>query len=307
MIESPVDEVTVAKLLQKPHLLMLQGLPGSGKTTMARSLVDTRQAVRVNKDDLREMLHNGIHSKSSEKEVLALRDKIVVDTLSRGRTIIVDDTNFAPYHETRLREIAKNMGIPFVKHFVDTPLEDCLLRNAQRDKPVPESVITDMYEKYLAPKTPVNIPVTIEGEEKDEAIIVDVDGTLAHISGDNPRNPYDASRAMEDTLDDAVSVITAMAYSHGYKVIILTGRTAAHRQATEEWLEANGVEYDELYTRADGDKRQDSIVKEELYRTHVEPRYKVKFVLDDRAQVIRMWESNGLKVLMCGKIDNMEF
>lgn len=296
MVESPVDEVTVAKLLQKPHLLMLQGLPGSGKTTMARSLVDTRQAVRVNKDDLRAMLHNGIHSKSSEKEVLALRDKIVVDTLSRGRTIIVDDTNFAPYHEITLREIAKNMGVPFVKHFIDTPLEDCLIRNKQRDKPVPESVITDMYEKYLAPKTPIKLPEYVE-EEKDEAIIVDVDGTLAHISGDNPRNPYDASRAMEDALDDAVSIIAAMAYSHGYKVIILTGRTAAHRQVTEEWLEANGVEYDELYTRADGDKRQDSIVKEELYRTHVEPRYKVKFVLDDRNQVVDMWREIGLKCL----------
>lgn len=296
MVESPVDEVTVAKLLQRPHLLMLQGLPGSGKTTMARSLVDTRQAVRVNKDDLREMLHNGIHSKSSEKEVLALRDKIVVDTLSRNKTIIVDDTNFAPYHEIILREIAKNMGVPFVKHFVDTPLEDCLIRNKQREKPVPESVITDMYEKYLAPKTLVKLPEYAE-EEKDEAIIVDVDGTLAHIGGDNPRNPYDASRAMEDTLDDAVSIITAMAYSHGYKVIILTGRTAAHRQVTEEWLEANGVEYDELYTRADGDKRQDSIVKEELYHTHVAPRYKVKFVLDDRDQVVEMWRSIGLKCL----------
>ena len=51
-------------------------------------------------------------------------------------------------------------------------------------------------------------------DSKEECIIVDVDGTLAHIV--NGRSPYDASRAMEDELDDAVSVITAMAYQNGY-------------------------------------------------------------------------------------------
>lgn len=131
-------------------------------------------------------------------------------------------------------------------------------------------------------------------DSKEECIIVDVDGTLAHIDPDNPRNVYDASRALEDKLDDAVSVVTAMMYDHGYKVIILTGRNAEHRDVTVEWLEANGVNYDELYTREDGDTRKDSIVKEELFRTHVEPRFNVKFVLDDRNSVVQKWRSLGL-------------
>lgn len=146
-----------------------------------------------------------------------------------------------------------------------------------------------------APMTPPDLGIVNTEEERDEAIIVDVDGTLAHIV--DGRSPYDASRAMNDELDDAVGVITGMAYSHGYKVIIMTGRSAEHRQVTEDWLELMGVPYDELYTRADGDTRKDSIVKEELYRTHVEKRFKVKFVLDDRNQVVDMWRAIGLKCL----------
>ena len=150
-------------------------------------------------------------------------------------------------------------------------------------------MLTDTSPKRIKPPQQV-----IEYDDsKEECIIVDVDGTLAHIS--DGRNPYDASRAMNDSLDDAVSVVTAMMYNHGYKVIILTGRNAEHRDVTVEWLEANGVDYDEIYTRADGDTREDSIVKEELFRTHVEPRFNVKFVLDDRNRVVQKWRSLGLK------------
>jgi len=180
----------------------------------------------------------------------------------------------------------------YEEKFFDTPVEECIRRNSLREKPVPEKVIWDMYHRYLQPPT-TQIPV--EEDDREEAIIVDVDGTLAHIV--NGRSPYDASRAMEDELDDAVSVITAMAYQNGYKVIILTGRSAEHRDVTVEWLEANGVDYDELYTREDGDTREDSVVKEELFRKHVEPRFNVKFVLDDRNSVVQKWRSLGLKCL----------
>ena len=153
----------------------------------------------------------------------------------------------------------------------------------------------NFYERYL--KEP---PAVIEYDDnKEEAIIVDIDGTLAHIA--DGRSPYDASRAMNDSLDDAVSVITAMMYNHGYKVIILTGRHEEHREITEQWLAENGVEYDELYTRMEydvdekGKRLDDAIVKERLFRTHVEPRFNVKFVLDDRNSVVQKWRSLGLK------------
>lgn len=165
---------------------------------------------------------------------------------------------------------------------------------------------TEVKENGVATKqsTEKRPPAKVEYDDsKEECIIVDVDGTLAHIDPDNPRDVYDASRALEDKLDDAVSIITAMFYNHGYTVIILTGRHEEHREVTEQWLEANGVQYDELYTRMEsdvdekGNRLDDKIVKERLYETHVKPRFNVKFVLDDRNSVVDMWRSLGLKCL----------
>lgn len=285
---TPTAEVAT----KTPVLLALRGLPASGKTTYAKQLVG-KGWVRVNKDDLRAMLHSSKYSKVNEAFVISLRDEIIIRALVNGDNVVVDDTNLAPQHTNQFESIASEFLAEYEEKFFDTPVRECIRRNAERANPVPERVIYDMYNKYLKPPTPVLPPV--ENDDREEAIIVDVDGTLAHIA--DGRNPYDASRAMNDELDDAVSVITAMAYQNGYKVIILTGRSAEHRQVTEEWLEANGVPYDELYTRAEGDTRKDSIVKEELYRTHVEPRYRVKFVLDDRNQVVDMWRNIGLKCL----------
>lgn len=274
-----------------PKLLALKGLPGSGKTTFAKELVDDGW-IRVNKDDLRAMLHNSHFSKNNEAFILSLRDEIIIRGLVNGKNVVVDDTNLDPKHAVQFESIASEFLADYSEKFFDTPVEECIKRNSFRKDPVPEKVIWDMYHRYLQPPT-TQIPV--EEDDREEAIIVDVDGTLAHIV--NGRSPYDASRAMEDELDDAVSVITAMAYQNGYKVIILTGRSAEHKQVTIDWLEENGVPYDEIYTRESGDNTKDAIVKRDLYRRHVEPKYRVKFVLDDRNQVVDMWRSLGLKCL----------
>lgn len=274
-----------------PKLLALKGLPGSGKTTFAKELVDDGW-IRVNKDDLRAMLHNSHFSKNNEAFILSLRDEIIIRGLVNGKNVVVDDTNLDPKHAVQFESIASGFLADYSEKFFDTPVEECIKRNSFRKDPVPEKVIWDMYHRYLQPPT-TQIPV--EEDDREEAIIVDVDGTLAHIV--NGRSPYDASRAMEDELDDAVSVITAMAYQNGYKVIILTGRSAEHKQVTIDWLEENGVPYDEIYTRESGDNTKDAIVKRDLYRRHVEPKYRVKFVLDDRNQVVDMWRSLGLKCL----------
>lgn len=274
----------------RPKLLALRGLPGSGKTTYAKELAN-KGWVRVNKDDMRAMLNNSKFSKDNESYILALRDEIIISSLVQGKNVVVDDTNLDPKHLIAFESIAGEFLSDFEIKFFDVDITECIRRNALREKPVPEKAIYAMYERYIKPPQQV-----IEYDDsKEECIIVDVDGTLAHIV--NGRGPYDASRAMEDELDDAVGVITAMAYQNGYKVIILTGRSAEHKQVTIDWLEENGVPYDEIYTRADGDTREDSIVKEELFRTHVEPRFNVKFVLDDRNRVVNMWRRIGLKCL----------
>lgn len=129
----------------------------------------------------------------------------------------------------------------------------------------------------------------------NRAVIVDIDGTLALRTGD--RSPYDWHRVGEDEPNSVVVELVQVLDSR-YRIILMSGRDESCRRQTEMWLDAQVVPFDELHMRAEKDNRKDSVVKEELYRKHVEGHYEVAFVLDDRAQVVRMWRDVlGLTVL----------
>jgi hypothetical protein len=125
------------------------------------------------------------------------------------------------------------------------------------------------------------------------AVLVDVDGTLA-IRG--RRSPYDWSRVGEDDPNPPViELVQLIAAAGRHRIILLSGRDEVCRLQTEMWLDAQRVPYDELYLRPHRDNRKDAIVKVELYRRHIAPRFEVAFVLDDRDQVVRAWrEELGL-------------
>lgn len=133
---------------------------------------------------------------------------------------------------------------------------------------------------------------------KPRAWIVDVDGTLAHnVSGRNPFHDHLYDKIVSDALDHPVSLIVNLLHNDGATIIICSGRTDTAKAATEHWLDDWGVPYKHLFMRATGDSRKDSVVKEEIYRNHIEPFFEVEGVLDDRKQVVDMWRSIGLKCL----------
>lgn len=271
------------------RLLMLKGLPASGKSTYAKELVRTQDYYRVNKDDLRAMVHDGRWGKEREKFILHWRDRIIMDSLGGLKNVVVDDTNLHPKHETTLRAIAEVYGAEFEVKFFDTPLAECIARDAKRENPVGAKVIRGMHKDFFT------APVYNPPEGAPEAILVDIDGTLAHHKG---RSPYDWMRVGEDKVDEVVRGLVNQQYLAGVKVIIMSGRDAVCREITEKWLDDNMISYNELFMRAKDDNRKDSIVKKELFDSFIKHNYNVKFVLDDRDQVVDMWRNElGLKVL----------
>jgi len=60
-----------------PKILLLKGLPASGKTTFAKELCLNKQRKRVNKDDLRSIIDAGKRSRHKEKMVLDARDALI--------------------------------------------------------------------------------------------------------------------------------------------------------------------------------------------------------------------------------------
>lgn len=127
-----------------------------------------------------------------------------------------------------------------------------------------------------------------------ETIICDLDGTLCLFEKEDKskphyRNPYESGRCGNDLLNEAVASVVGK-----YNVIFVSGREDKYMPETIDWLHKHKMVWKALYMRKSGDNRKDSIVKEEIYKTKIEPNYDIKFVLDDRNQVVEMWRSLGL-------------
>lgn len=87
--------------------------------------------------------------------------------------------------------------------------------------------------------------------------------------------------------------------SEVYEIIFVSGRPEEYRKVTQEWFSEHNFGTHKLFMRKTGDFRKDSIVKEEIYRSAIEPEFNVLFCIDDRKQVVDMWRSIGLTCLQC--------
>lgn len=134
---------------------------------------------------------------------------------------------------------------------------------------------------------------------KTKAIIVDIDGTLAHMTG---RSPYDYSQVHTDVVDPVIRDIVKR-YNDTHHIMIVTGRKRDCEALTHNWLVVNEIPFDGVYMRGSDDTREDSIVKRDIYEKLIEPHYEVDFVLDDRNRVVKMWREIGLKCLQVAEGD----
>mgnify|MGYP003665107274 FL=1 len=155
-----------------------------------------------------------------------------------------------------------------------------------------------------------------------KAILVDIDGTAAIMNG---RKPFDYNKVGEDAINFPVwETISALQRSK-YTIVFCSGRENVEfpgksgdkyfRRAympdndaveyptcfdlTLAWLSKYCQLYDmdvnpPLFMRKQHDNRADWIVKKELFVDEISNIYDVKFVLDDRQQVVDMWRSLGL-------------
>lgn len=287
-------------------LHLTRGLPASGKTTWARTwLTDDPTRRRVNRDDLRAMLFAAPdYSWEQEQQVTELQRATVRSLLRAGHDVVCDDTHLRPKYVREWVRFAAANGALVAVHEFPIDVDEAIRRDAARDRVVGEKVIRRMATKFmpkgqflpadLTPVVEVTPELYVAPEGKPPAVIVDIDGTLAHKAPE--RDIYDLARVHEDTPHPPVVEAVAAARASGARIVFCSGREDSSREATEQWLDlhVNRTDDEPLFMRAADDKRRDSIVKRELFDTHIRHNYDVRYVLDDRNQVVEMWRALGL-------------
>ena len=130
---------------------------------------------------------------------------------------------------------------------------------------------------------------------KKNAVIVDVDGTVALMKG--RRSPFAWKEVMQDDPNLPIIELVNILRDTGLEIIITTGRDGVALNDTKAWLTSHGVVYDAIFIRPERDCRPDTEIKKEIYDNHIKDKYNIKYVVDDRNVVVEMWRDLGLTVL----------
>ena len=305
---------------------ILVGIPGSGKSTYAKQVVakDPNNWVRINNDDLRAMMNGSVWSQDYEKMITDARNYLIRDALKRSKNVIIDNLNLNRRHFDDVCKIAKSVNVDvqvYEKSFF-IELQDAIDRDSKREgkAKVGEAVIKKWWKdsggnqhKHYKPRVEIyterkgNLQSTVEAPTKvpglPEAVICDLDGTLALIHN---RSPYDASNCDTKDLPNVPVIETVLAhYKAGRKIIFCSGREDKYKPETIRFIEKHClvmgalgggpfvIDY-KLCMRKTDDFRKDAIIKEEIYQNEIEGKYNVLLILDDRDQVVNFWREKGL-------------
>jgi len=241
-----------------------------------------------------------------ESIITEMVERSIETLIARKVNVIYDATNLKASYLKSICDLVKYMADIQYQIF-DIDLPAALMRDSNRERSVGSEVIERMYTQYRTlldsyafeftkKQAKKYIPPQFDCD-KPSAIIFDIDGTLAHISG--KRSPYDYTGVQTDDVDVTVRYIAQLCAQDVDKIIILSGREDSCRSDTFNWLTENKIHFDELLMRQTGDSRKDSIIKEEIFWKDIEPNYNVIAVFDDRDQVVKMWRSLGIKCFQC--------
>lgn len=160
-----------------------------------------------------------------------------------------------------------------------------------------------------------------DGNKSIKIIVSDLDGTLADCSHrqhlvrqkEKDWNKFFAGTKDDvprmDIFDQVMKDYLNAALKYGVDntyLVIVSARPEYTRAATIEWLERHGMIHDitAIIMRGDSDRRDDDVVKREVY-DNLLSKNDVLRVYDDRPRVVRMWRELGLDVVDCG--DGIEF
>ncbi|WP_287585398.1 AAA family ATPase [Candidatus Borrarchaeum sp.] len=141
-------------------LIILSGLPSSGKSTLVNEIAKILEldlsikTIMIESDGIRNMIPSYREQRFNpdhEPVVRAAMFELIKHFLEQDYIVINDDMNYYKSMRHDLREIALEMNVPFAILYVSTPREVALSWNEKRGLPIPQEVIEDAFNKFDIP------------------------------------------------------------------------------------------------------------------------------------------------------------
>lgn len=136
-------------LTSHSSVLLLIGLPGSGKSTLVKKLlVECPQMSLISTDAIRGQLFGSQAVQGPWLLIWHEIERQFQQAVATANTAIFDATNAQRRHRREVIALARNLGFTHITGiWVDTPVWLCLARNKRRSRQVPEEIILRMHRQ----------------------------------------------------------------------------------------------------------------------------------------------------------------
>jgi predicted kinase len=120
-----------------PRLIIVCGLPGSGKTTHAKLLEASLKAIRFSPDEWMDALSLDLYDETRREKIEALQWRFGQELLAQGLTVIIEWGTWGRSERDTLRLGARALGAAVELHYLEAPVAVLMDRIQRRGMETP--------------------------------------------------------------------------------------------------------------------------------------------------------------------------